>query len=160
MARKKNRILCEAQTVLLDESVKCTWCQQVMKIVDDAVGSAWTKIASKKQNPDIRGQCRYMIRFSGMGDYVRRHYTPGHLRDKHATYHNYKTKTYYFTAIVYGKEIEYYLVIEASLYDANCPRDKLARRMIVDAMNTIFDTLHMTHSQALTNFASVRSRVS
>ncbi len=160
MARRKDYGLCVAQTVLLDESVKCTWCQQVMKIVDDAVGSAWTKIASNKQNPDIRGECRYTIRFSGMGDYIRRHYTPGHLRDKLATYHNYKTKTYYFTAIVYGKEIEYCLVIEASLYDANCPRDKLSRRMIVDAMNQLFDNLFMTRSQALTNFASVRSRVS
>ena len=160
MARKKNHVLCESQIVFLGKSVNYVWCQQVMKIVDDAVGSAWTKIASKKQNPDIRGQCRYTIHFYRMGDYIRRHYTPGHLRDKLATYHNYKTKTYYFTAIVSGKEIEYNLVIEASLYDANCPRDKLARRMVVDAMNTIFDTLHMTHSQALTNFKNVRSRVS
>ena len=160
MARKKNHVLCESQTVFLDESVKYTWNQQVMKNVDDAVGGAWTEIASKKQNPDIRGQCRYTIRFNGMGDYIRRHYTPGHLRDKLVTYHNYKTKTYYFTAFVGGTAIEYSVVIEASLYDANCPRDKLARRMIVDAMNRLFDNLYMTHSQALTNFENVRSRVS
>ena len=158
MARMKAGVLCHTQNTHLDEPVKHVWQMEAMKVVDDAIGSSWTMIANQKKDPDIRGQCKCRLHFPKYGDYVRRHYTPGHLKDKDAVYHEYKTATYYFTSPESGEK--FYVTIEARVYDASKPRDKLARRLVVGAMKYVFKHLKMTNDDACNNLRELLSHVS